>query len=192
MAAEAWLSILGLYEADENIFVGFRVPAGLTKSTVMQTILLECAELEFIYPQPNIARQAITLWTEKEYPIWEELQKTREYKYDPIANVDALETETRNLAGSRTGSRSGNGSNTDSVAAFNSEMSKERAKQQSNYSDTLTDGTTDTGTITRERHGNIGVTMTQQLIQAQRDVVEFDLAQYIVDSFKRRFCLLVY
>ena len=88
--------------------------------------------------------------------------------------MDALETETRNAAGSRTGSRSGTGQALDSVAAFNSEMSKERGKQNTTYSDSLSDSTTDDETITRERHGNIGVTMTQQLIQAQRDVVQFD------------------
>lgn len=192
MAAEAWLSILGLYKHHPNVFIGFRVPTGINRVNVINTILFECAELEFIYPEPEVAEFAITQWTTKEYSIWEELQKTREYDYDPIANVDAKETESRDLKGSRIGSRSGNGQSINSVAAFNSEMSKERERDNTTYSDSLSDGTTDTGTITRERHGNIGVTMTQQLIEAQRNVVEFDVVQYIVDSFKKRFCLLVY
>lgn len=192
MAAEAFLSILGLYNHNSHIFDGLRVPTGITRMTVINNILTSCAEFEFLYPEPDFAQNAITWWCDQEYPIWNELQKTKEYTYDPIANVDALETETRDLAGSRSGTRSGTGQAIDSVAAFNSEMSKERGKENTTYSDTLSDGTTDTGTITRERHGNIGVTMTQQLIQAQRDVVQFDIIQYIVDSFKRRFCLLVY
>ena len=192
MAAEAWLSILGLYNSHPNVFIGFRVPTGINRINVINTIIFECAELEFLYPEPEVAEFAITQWTTKEYSIWEELQKTREYDYDPIANVDAKETESRNLKGSRNGSRSGYGQTINSVAAFNSEMSKERERDNTTYSDSLSDGTTDTGTITRERHGNIGVTMTQQLIEAQRNVVEFDVVQYIVDSFKKRFCLLVY
>lgn len=192
MAAEAWLSILGLYKNDINVFNGFRVPSGITKSDVVNTILLECAELEFLYPEPEIAEYAIRCWTNTEYPIWEELQKTKEYEYDPIANVDATEKEIHDLHISRNGSTGGNGLVTDNVAAFNSNIPQERDRQRSEYSDTRSDATTDIGTLTRERHGNIGVTMTQQLIQAQRDVVQFNLVKYIVDSFKRRFCLLVY
>ena len=50
------------------------------------------------------------------------------------------------------------------------------------------------GTITREteRGGNIGVTMTQQLIEAEREVDKFNVYDIICESFKRRFCLLIY
>lgn len=41
-------------------------------------------------------------------------------------------------------------------------------------------------------YGNIGVTTTQQLIQAQRELVQFDLAGFIKDDFQQEFCLLVY
>lgn len=43
-----------------------------------------------------------------------------------------------------------------------------------------------------ERHGNIGVTTTQQMIREEREVAEFDVIQYIINDFKSRFCLLVY
>lgn len=41
-------------------------------------------------------------------------------------------------------------------------------------------------------HGNIGVTTTQKLIREQRDIEKFNLYNYILDSFKMRFCVLVY
>ncbi len=41
-------------------------------------------------------------------------------------------------------------------------------------------------------HGNIGVTTTQKLIREQRDIERFNLYNYILDSFKMRFCVLVY
>lgn len=192
MAVGTLMSIQGLYEADPNIFFGFRVPSGILKSTVVNTILLECAELEFLYPEPSTAQAAITFWTEAEYPIWVELEKTKHYQYDPIANVDAEETETRNLRGDRAMTNQGTGTNTEAVSAFNSEAFQDRNQDQNNYEDNSSGNWTDTGTITKTRHGNIGVTMTQQLINAQRDVVQFDLVQYIVESFKKRFCLMVY
>lgn len=54
--------------------------------------------------------------------------------------------------------------------------------------------TTDTGTIKRKtvRTGNIGVTMTQQLIEAEREVDKFNLYDIITKSFKDTFCVLVY
>ena len=192
MAAGAWMSILGLYEHDNSIFNGMTVPSGVSTIDVVNTILLECAELEFLYPNPTIAKQAIRLWSNKEINIWKELQKTLEYNYDPIANVDATETETRNLTGSRIRNSNGTGGNTDQVSAFNASDFENRARQDSTYNDNTSDTLTDGGTITKTRKGNIGVTMTQQLIEAQRKVVEFNIIDYIVRSFKNRFCLQVY
>lgn len=52
--------------------------------------------------------------------------------------------------------------------------------------------TEDNGTITKERSGNIGVTMTQDMIRKQREIVEFNLYDYIAQSFKHSFCVMVY
>ena len=57
---------------------------------------------------------------------------------------------------------------------------------------TINHDTTDTGSITTTRTGNIGVTSTQSLIKEQRDVVQFNIMDYIINDFKNRFCLLVY
>ena len=57
---------------------------------------------------------------------------------------------------------------------------------------TIKHDTSDTGTITTTRTGNIGVTSTQSLIKEQRDIVQFNIMDYIINDFKNRFCLLVY
>lgn len=41
-------------------------------------------------------------------------------------------------------------------------------------------------------YGNIGVMSTQQMIEMQREVVKFNIYDYICESFQRRFCLLIY
>lgn len=53
---------------------------------------------------------------------------------------------------------------------------------------------TETGseTVDVRRYGNQGVTMTQDMIQKERDVSKFSLYEYITTSFKNRFCLLIY
>lgn len=55
---------------------------------------------------------------------------------------------------------------------------------------------TESGTISTEleelEQGNIGVTTSQQMIEAEREIVKFNIYDYIIESFKCRFCILVY
>ena len=226
------LSILGLYNWDASVFEGFRTPENVDRQTAIDNILMECAELEIIYPSFEMMKFAIKNWTDKEYTVWEELQKTKEYVYNPIWNKDGnvTETETRNLtkrdagSGSKTttedllttidttGENSGEGDSENSIMGYNSTNYEKKDKNESSssaeYEDHVTntgDNTithadshdyteTDTGTITHTRTetGNIGVTTTQQMIKEQREVVQFNIYDFILESFKKRFCLMVY
>lgn len=55
-----------------------------------------------------------------------------------------------------------------------------------------TDSTSELITNTKTRHGNIGVTMTQQLIEAERNVAKFSIYEVIANDFKHYFCVMVY
>lgn len=59
---------------------------------------------------------------------------------------------------------------------------------------TFDKNTTDTGTVKHERteQGNIGLTSTQDLIKQQQELVKFNLMDYIIDDFSKKFCLGVY
>ena len=46
--------------------------------------------------------------------------------------------------------------------------------------------------MTAHLRGNIGVTTTQQMIEAQREIVDFNVINFIVRSFINRFCIEVY
>lgn len=86
------------------------------------------------------------------------------------------------------------------------EVSSSNNRLTLNESTVNTGSTSDTGTIgvkinetentdyrrTANSKGNIGVTSTQELIQQQRDLVQFTTINYIIDSFKSRFCLGVW
>lgn len=196
----AWLSIMGMYNYDPEVFSGFRTPENVDRATTINNILLECAELELIYSNWETMQFAIQAWTNKEFSVWDELQKTREYDYNPIWNKDGkiIETEESVFDKDRSGNYSGSGSGTTtkSVKGFNSDTWAEAEKETGSNSASAEESETitDTGNITRERleQGNIGVTTTQRMIQEQRDIVQFNTMQYIIDSFKKRFCLLVY
>ena len=66
--------------------------------------------------------------------------------------------------------------------------------------DTGTDNyiSTDTGTIDNNnkrefyKRGNQGVTTTQQMIREEQSLAKFNIDDYIIGEFKKRFCILIY
>lgn len=174
------LSVMGLYHYDNSLFNTMALPEAVDRSSLIAMILMDCAELEVFLPDPEVMKEALAYWSKTRLPVWNKLYETTQYEYNPIWNKDGTFTETRNLA---TGA---NSTSTGSVAAFNSSTFQNTTKQESNASGT------DTGTIIRTEQGNIGVTSTQELIQRERDVVQFDIYKFIADEFRMRFCIGVY
>lgn len=192
----ATMSILGLYFQDPDLFSGMVYPDELDKDVLIDSILAECAELEIIYPDPEYMKNLITLWSKKELYNWRKLYDTTQFVYNPIWNVDGTvtETETRNLQNRYQQNEGANNKNVNAKTGYNS-GAFEDAEQDTGRTDIERGGeSADTGSVTREtkRGGNIGVTMTKQMIEAEREVDKFNIYDFIVDSFKRRFCILVY
>lgn len=284
------LSVLGLYSYDNTVFSGLKLPACLEpdRDTIVNNILLECAELEVLYPDPGFFKNALMFWSETRQYTWEELWKTMHYKYNPIWNKDGTITETRsgtntldinsketndsdikdietrnlnnietnNTSNTQSRQSSGNassvdenehtgsgssGGNTDNfVTGFNSntpvkdrqEASVSSTQQSDNTKNVGSTATAETETIKndntgsvnrqdagtivhsnvggenatknqnelgtstdsleRVEQGNIGVTSTQSLIKEQREVVLFNVVTFIINDFKKRFCIMLY
>lgn len=235
------LSIIGLWNYDDTLFDDMALPESVDRDILVKNILLECAELEVLYPDPDFMKLAIEAWSQKMLPTWSSLATTFDLEYNPIWNVDGTETEketrnlassnkeTRNLAssnletrdlessGSSTAINQDNGTSTHKVNGFNEIELKDAESDTSVTSSnssitnsgtdegtishagtdtgTIEHGGTDTGTITRTktRGGNIGVTMTQQMLEAEIAVrPKLNIYSFIIESFKDRFCLLIY
>ena len=94
---QAKLSILGLYNADDSIFDRMVLPEGISAEQVVDDIILECAELELLYPNWDIMELAIYRWSQKSQYKWEKLLATENFEYNPIWNKDGTikETETK-------------------------------------------------------------------------------------------------
>lgn len=311
---------LSLYMLDQTVFDNLQLPTPPTNPTdypdlyvagfqldrqvLVDNILMECGELNVIYPQPDFFKYAVGQWSKKELPVWQALYNTLFYKYNPLWNKDGTIKETarelRDLTRGETRSRtrtenedvtdtireedtsgnqrttsdtilntgtvqdagtnskntthggnvttSGSDSTTVQVSGYNETGYQNRDKTDTTKSETVTDASTvaesgtdgntrtdnlreeadgsivDQGTGThqgdntrarevgedetetveatdegsventleRTETGNIGVTMTTQLIEAQRALVKLNFYDIIIDSFKERFCLLVY
>ena len=199
-----WLSILGMYNNDDTIFDGFNTPEGIIKDDVVDNILIECSELEIVYPEPAILKRAIEIWSNSNQIEWNKLYKTMTVEYNPIWNVDANIKDTEIIKGNanstdnRDITNTGSGSDIKSVKGFNSnswaEAEKNDVKSTNKTDDDLThaEETNTERSYTQRRTGNIGVTATQDLIQKEREIAVFNMIQYITESFKERFCVMVY
>ena len=74
MSRGANLSIMGLYNNDNTIFDLMAFPDGFTdtqKQTTIDNILIDCAELEILYPNPTVMKNIIGVWSKKEKPYWD-------------------------------------------------------------------------------------------------------------------------
>lgn len=142
----------------------------------------------------------------------EEITDTREETVDRTQNRTTTGTVTDTGSTNVTGDVTGNVTSKHDVSAENatdyqadtrdtedttSHNSQDTAVQA--HSDTQT-GEDTTGKDTRSEtfthkaymYGNIGVTTTQQMIEAEREVVQFSVIEFIADDFKNEFCLSVY
>ena len=108
----ATLSLLGLYQINKNLFDDILLPAGIEKEreTIKNILLLNSAELEVLYPDPDTMRAALGLYSRERIDSWTKLYNTTQFKYNPIWNKDGIITETEEV--SRTGDTSGKSNTT--------------------------------------------------------------------------------
>lgn len=213
----ATLSILGLYQYRPDIFDGFHVPEQIDKDTLINEILLECAELELVYASLPFMQAMIDRWSMQMLPVWNRIVKAVNIEYNPLENYDRIEewtdddsseseshdNSTSNSAG--TNSMNDNTTSTSKVSAFNDTAFVNRAQDTTenvNNSTTNTDMRSNAtatavnnsnSTHSGRTHGNIGVTTSQQMLQSELDIAhKLDIYSIIAEDFKCKFCILVY
>lgn len=184
MPITAKVSLWGLYQLDQTILDGLIVPTGMDGDNVKENLLLETEAFEILYPSVPFLKAAITVWAAERKDVWDKLYATTVLTYDPIENYDRQELSTSKNWGGASGSTTVTASNT----SYNSDDFKDTSKSVSSGSNTSSSD----GTYNSRVHGNIGVTTTQQMIEQERNVVQFCMAQYIIEDFISRFCLRVY
>lgn len=278
----ATLSLLGLYNYDESLLDGlieslpnrYAIPSGYADSyytdviidpqTVVENLLVECAEFEILYSDLNTLKRIIKIWSAKEKLVWQKMYNTICYKYNPIWNKDGksvwterqsatgkrTETEkgskttnangttndeytstsntTNKTTGTGTNTRTGSDETTGKVSAYNSTDFQNRDKTNSTASEnnstkstedftgngkvtnsgtkTIVNTGDETNNVSRETSdnntgettheqtetGNIGITLTQNMITAEREIAMFNIIDFIINDFKERFCLRIY
>lgn len=120
------LSVLGLYHWDDDLFSEMVYPDNFpteSKTIFVGNVLMECAELECIFPDWNFMHEAIGMWSKMNKPTWDRIYKASVLVYNPIENYNRTEIET--IDSDKTESHSGSdvtrasGTDTDTTSATN-------------------------------------------------------------------------
>lgn len=154
--------------------------------------------------------QKLYATTNLEYnPIYN-YDRTEEWTEEETGNRNESRTQIQESNGESSGTVKNSGVDTvkSDVSAFNEisytpkelqtttlgteNNSSGTAKQKTDIKDGTDENSSRNNTRTGRTFGNIGVTTTQQMIEAERNVVKFNIVDYIVEDFKQRFCLLIY
>lgn len=185
------LSVLGLYQYESSIFENLKLPENVSRETLINNILLECAELEILYTDADFFKFAVKTWSEKEVERWQHLYCTTQYEYDPIENYNRFEDYTD--INESTGKSSSTGKNNveTKVAAFDSPEYKENELNTTGNENSSSSSASGTLKHSAHLHGNIGVTTTQEMIEQERKAI-LNLYNVIIEDFKNRFCILIY
>lgn len=189
------------------------LPEGLNADTLKNNIILECAELEVLYPAPDFFRWAVGVWSAAQLPQWVKMYSALQIEYNPLENYDRTEEWTesgqRDTTKQVQNSTNSNGTTSETsdskhyVTGYNDNREVLQNHDTGSGSSTSTASATgtgnETGTDTHDDtrqgriHGNIGVTTSQQMLKAEFELApEINMYSIITREFRNRFCLLMY
>lgn len=94
----ATISIYGLsrmYEGSGTIFDELMLPTQFSDPTVITNrLLLDTMELEVLYPDPDVFKEALGIYSKSRIPSWQKLADDMYHAYDPFINFTRDETRT--------------------------------------------------------------------------------------------------
>ena len=168
------------YYLEDGLFKYLVLPDGIDKDTVVNTILMECGEMQPLYTDAQFMQNMIGVWSKKYEWTFDKWNKAMSIEYDPLYNYDrheewdnTMETNSSNEAGS-------------SKSAFDSASLTPYDKVE---------GKDDTkGHEIRKGHlyGNIGIVSSQQMLESEFKVAEWNIYEHIKDLFMQDFCIMIY
>ena len=218
------LDIIGLYNYDPTLFSAFQVPTSITwvehgpdgdtthtetipytKQNIIDNLLMECAELEVLYPDADYMKLAIGTWSTKRLYTWQRIADVLYRKYDPFINInrhewrttkedrDLAKNETRDLAGSETRDLAGTNDSTvtGNVNAFNDSsangVQRDKVTTDQDTTDTGSIDTTDTGTVDYTDTGTVTTTDDYHIegdsaIRDAQDIIRLETEQRLAND----------
>ena len=177
---------------EKSIFDSFTLPEGIDEETVKDSIMFEAGDFGIVYADLDYMIDAIGMWCKKWNYTFAKWLKAISVEYEPLENY--RRTEHWDDTGSNSGNSKTTGSNQNDYKVTTYE--NDTLHQRDRTNDTGTSNTDASGSYANKRdglaYGNIGVTTSQQMLEAELEVARWNLIEQITDMFIRDFCILVY
>ena len=181
---QAMITLSGIYNADPTLFDSMQLPEGISKDDMIGNLLTSCYGLEVLYPDPVTFKGAIGYWSRKRIGNWNRMKKALDIEYDPLYNFDRNEewSESEKSAGKDSGK----------VDNLRTSYDSEDLRQTDQANSSGSSEASLERTHKARLYGNIGVTTSQQMLEAEIEVSHINLMDIIASEFRKEFCLLVY
>ena len=179
-----------------SLFADAVFPSSLDRETLINQCLLRAGEFEVVYENPYFMKDYITTWAKSFYRTFEKWANAYFTDYKPLENYNRTEvwddkvdntdkTEAHSTIGGDTTNKV---SGYDSNDFVNKDTSRTDSKNDSDGQSVLDGKTHHEG----KTYGNIGVTTSQQMLEAEYEVARFNIYEQIAKLFIKEFCICVY
>jgi len=192
MGRGARLSLLGLYSFDNSIFDNFVIPNGMNKDMLLQNLLMECSELEILYPDSDFMKNAIGQWSLKELDKWIRMFELLSSNTNPLNDIDIVETTNHDFTKNETGTDMTTSESLNKVNGWNDGLvDRNKVNDTTTRNPNLTN--TDSGEKVKTIKGLSSKYLKQDVIFKELELRNlYNIDDIIIDDFKTRFCLLIY
>lgn len=206
----AKITLLGLnsyykqMHPDKSLFELLTLPESVDRDACINHILLRCGEFCVLYPNPDFMHDAIKVFSDTYARTISKWSEALNIEYHPLENYDRLEdwTDTGSAFNNMFSKTNDDIDNiqtiTQKVSPFEVDTfqnSKEDTAIVDNTSEASTGGYTSSetsNTRTGRTHGNIGVTTSQQMLEAEIKIAKWNLYDNIAILFQNEFCIMLY
>ncbi len=196
---EKTINLMNLLQLDNKLLDEYVLDDRLDRDLLNAEIMRECGNMMPLYTDTTAFKYFTGIWFKSYAKIIKELIDTTEYEYNPIENYDRYEegnVEYDNEKNTQqTRNRNPNITTETKTSAYNSDTYQPQSTTSENGSESETIHNTGNDTNTEKRnlhiHGNIGVTTTQQMIDSQRNTVQFNVYNWIVSKYSSQMFVLV-
>lgn len=180
-----------------DMFDGCSVPAPLDMQRIRGAIVMRCGLLTPLFSEPETQRAATQQFFFENQWNFEHIVKVMQAEYNPIENV----FEERNTAATGTDTdtltitKGTVDTTTHEISAENaiSYQSDRKTTEQASGADTHQTQKSGNRGEMMERHGNVGVTTSQFLIESELNLLErFNPYRFIADLYEKELTLGIY
>lgn len=175
-----------------SLFDQVLIPSGIDRDMLIHAILLRAGDFEVLYPNPDFMQDVINSLFKRWYKTFAKWEKALNIEYDPLSNYDRKEEWSDSSKADTSTDSSSNSDDTVKVSSYDSDMMHDKDRSIGKNDSNITSRSNANNKRTGRAYGNIGVTTSQQMLDAELTIARFNLYNQIADIIVRDICIMVY